>query len=86
MESRGERMSEREQALRALIGRLTKQDTSSVGLEDDLLAELGFDSLTGLRILAGVEKHFDIQLPDDRLSEFRTIKKLMDFIEEGEKS
>ncbi len=75
-------MSERERALRALIGRLTKKDASEVGSEDDLVRELGFDSLTGLRILAGVEKHFDVHFPDDELSEFRTIKKLMDFIGE----
>jgi len=75
-------MREREQALRALIGRLTKQDASEVGLEGDLVRELDFDSLTALRILAGIEKHFEVQFPDDRLSEFRTIKTLMDFIED----
>lgn len=76
-------MSDRERALRELIGQLTKKDASDVGPEDDLARELGFDSLTGLRILAGIEEHFGMRFPDDQLSEFRTIKKLLDFIEEG---
>jgi len=75
-------MNEQERELRALIGRLANGDASGVGIEDDLVRELGFDSLTGLRILAAVEQHFDVRFPDDKLSDLRTIKSIMGFIKE----
>ena len=46
---------------------------------------LGLDSLAALRVLAAVEKRFDVRLPDERLGEFRTLRHVLDFLREGEK-
>ena len=65
-----------ETGVRELIGRISAVDVSSLGSDDDLVEYLGVDSLQGLQILAGVEKHFDVRLPDDELITLRTIGKI----------
>ncbi len=73
-----------EKELRALLGDLSAKDTSRLGLDDDLVRELGLDSLAGLRLLAGVEKRFGVCFPDERIGEFRTLGQLLEMIEEPE--
>ena len=62
--------------IREVIGRVSRVDVSSLGRDDDLVEHLGVDSLQGLQILAGVEKRFDVMLPDDELITFRTIGRI----------
>jgi acyl carrier protein len=73
-------MTQREQTLRTLLSEVSRQDASRAGLDDDLVRELGLDSLAALRVLAAVEKRFGIRFPDERLAEFRTLRQLLDFI------
>ncbi len=70
-----------EEGLRALLSDLSGKDTSRLGRDDDLVRELGLDSLAGLRLLAAVEKRFDVCFPDERLGEFRTLGQLLGVIE-----
>ncbi len=76
-------MSERsrEKDLRTLLAEVSGPDAWRVGSDDDLMSELGLDSLAGLRLLAAVEKRFGIRFPDDRLGEIRTVRQLLDLIE-----
>ena len=76
-------MSERsrEEDLRTLLAEVSGQDARRIGSDDDLVNELGLDSLAGLRLLAAVEKRFGIRFPDDHLAEIRTLKQLLDLIE-----
>ena len=69
-----------ERRLRAVLGEVSRRDLSGTGLDDDLVRELGLDSLAALRMLAAVEKHFDVRFPDDKLAEFRTLRQLRDVI------
>jgi acyl carrier protein len=69
-----------EHGVRTLIGRISRQDVSSLERDDDLVERLGVDSLEGLQILAGVEKQFDVRLPDDELIKMRTIGKIADAV------
>jgi acyl carrier protein len=70
-----------EARIRALIGRVAKLDVSQLQSDDDLVERLGVDSLQGLQILAGVEKQFDVRLPDDELIKMRTIGRIVDAVE-----
>ncbi len=74
-----------ETELRQMLARQSGLDVDGVGLDDDLVRELGLDSLAALRVLAAVEKRFDVRLPDERLGEFRTLRHVLDFLREGEK-
>jgi acyl carrier protein len=76
--------AELENRLRAVLGEVSRRDLESLGLDVDLVRELGLDSLAALRLLAAVEKRFDTRFPDDRLSEFRTLRQLRDFIAASE--
>jgi acyl carrier protein len=70
-----------EARVRELIGRVAKQDVSRLRSDDDLVERLGVDSLQGLQILAGVEKQFDVRLPDDELIKMRTIGRIADAVQ-----
>lgn len=71
-----------EKALREIIARVTRKEVTELAREDDLVEALGIDSLAGLRVLAAVEKHFEVRFPDERLGEFRTMNRVLEFIEE----
>jgi acyl carrier protein len=72
--------SDAERALRALLTDVSGNDLSRVGLDDDLVRELGLDSLLALRLLAAVEKRFGVRFPDERLAEFRTLRRILDVV------
>ena len=71
----------REEELRKLLSEVCKSDVSGIKLEDDLVHELGLDSLAGLAMLAAVEKRFELRLPDDLLDEIRTMQQLLEIID-----
>ena len=60
----------------------TGEDLSRFSAEDDLMAELVIDSLAALRVLALVEHRFGVRFPDDRLGDFRSLRGLMNLIEQ----
>lgn len=72
-----------ERHVRDLIGAVTRRDVSALGLDDDLVASIGIDSMEGLQILAGVEKHFSVRLRDDELIEMRTIRRIVRGVNEA---
>ena len=67
--------------VRLIIQDVSRHDASSIGDDDDLVEALGVDSLQGLQILAGVEKHFGVRIPDDELIQLRTIRRITDMVE-----
>jgi len=72
---------DREQELRLLIEETTGESLDRFGVDDDLMEELAIDSLAALRVLAMVEKRFDVRLPDDRLAEFHSLSRLLEAID-----
>jgi len=72
-----------EEKLRTLLSEISKRDVSALGVDDDLVESLGLDSLAGLRVLAAVEKQFDVTFPDDQLSKLRTLRQLLAGISGG---
>jgi acyl carrier protein len=75
-------MPELEAELRDLLAKTAKTNLAGVGLDDDLVVALGLDSLAALRMLAAVEKRFNVRFPDERLSEFRTLRAILAAISE----
>ncbi|MEM7392384.1 MAG: acyl carrier protein [Verrucomicrobiota bacterium] len=74
-----------EEELRDLLSRVCERDLARIGLDDDF-SRLGLDSLTGLRMLAAVEKHADVRFPDDRLEQFRTLRAILDHLQQASES
>ncbi|MDX1387792.1 MAG: acyl carrier protein [Acidobacteriota bacterium] len=75
----------REAELREILARQTRLDVDGIGLDDDLVRELGVDSLAALRVLAATEKRFRLRFPDERLGDLRTLRDVLELIEEREK-
>ena len=73
--------AEVERLVRALLGELSKRDASDLGRDEDLVEQLGLDSLQGLSFLAAVEKRFQVRFPDERLSALRTVGLLVEGIQ-----
>jgi len=69
-----------EEALRKLLSTVSGRDLSHTGLDEDLKESLDLDSLTGLRMLAAVEKQLNLRFPDDKLDSFRTMNQILEFI------
>ena len=66
-----------------MVATVTGQDASALSPDDDLVEKLGLDSLTGLRVLAMVEKRFKMRIPDAELATMRTMRRLGDAIQQG---
>jgi acyl carrier protein len=73
----------RESRLRELLAGLTRKDVSGLAVDDDIVRVLNLDSLGGLRMLAAIEKRFEIRFPDERLSELRTVSRILTAIAEA---
>jgi acyl carrier protein len=74
-----------ERELRILIARTTGKDVA-LGGDDDIVRELGLDSLGVLALLAAVERRFDTCFPDDQLGEIRTLNQILRQIRSRERS
>jgi acyl carrier protein len=70
-----------ESEVRELVAGATRRDVAGLSLDDDIVCKLGIDSLAGLRVLAGLEKKFDLRIPDERLSGIRTMRQLLEIID-----
>ena len=66
--------------LRVLLAEVVGKDVADIQPEDDLVENLGIDSLTGLRFLAVIEKKYGLRFPDHHLAEIRTLAKVRDYI------
>ncbi|MBQ7968748.1 MAG: acyl carrier protein [Clostridia bacterium] len=51
--------------------------------DSDLFEELGADSLDGVDLLMTFEDTFDISVPDEEAVELRTVRKMVNYIQEN---
>jgi len=56
----------------------TKED---VKLETHLQNDLGADSLDAVELMMAIEEEFDLQIPDEKAQEFRTVKDIVAYLE-----
>ena len=64
------------------ISKQLKVDPSKITPETDIIDDLGADSLDVVELLMTIEDKYGIVIPDDEVTELRTIKKMSDYIEE----
>ncbi len=53
----------------------------SFAADDDLGTTLGLHSLSVLRIAAGVVREFGVTIPDEKLHEMGTLRRMMEYVE-----
>ena len=58
-------------------------DEGAVTLEANLKEDLDADSLDAVELIMAVEEEFDIEIPDDKASEIKTVQDIVDYIKEN---
>ena len=58
-------------------------DEDAVTLEANLKEDLDADSLDAVELIMAVEEEFDIQIPDDKEAEIKTVQDIVDYIKEN---
>jgi long-chain acyl-CoA synthetase len=61
-------LSPSERLVRQVLARLTHKSESVIRRDGNLLLDLGVDSLMKLQVVAELESHFDVELPDETAS------------------
>ena len=55
-------------------------DEDAVTLEANLKEDLDADSLDAVKLIMAVEEEFDIEIPDDKATEIKTVQDIVDYI------
>jgi acyl carrier protein len=68
--------------IRAALAEHLKRDVSKVQLQDDLRKDLGLDSLAMIELLFKIEEAFDLEIPNDDLSQITTVGDVIAYVEQ----
>jgi acyl carrier protein len=68
--------------IREALAEHLKRDVSKVQLQDDLRKDLGLDSLAMIELLFKIEETFDLEIPNDDLSQITTVGDVVTYVEE----
>ena len=60
--------------LQDIIADIVEIEPEKITLEANFVEDLGMDSMMALEILAGIEKKFKIQVPEEKLSSLTNLK------------
>lgn len=60
--------------LQEIIGSIVEMEPEKITLEANFVEDLGMDSMMALEILAGIEKKFKIQVPEEKLNSLTNLK------------
>jgi acyl carrier protein len=52
-----------------------------ITMDTDIQTDLGADSLDAVELMMALEEEFDIQIPDEEAQKFKTIKDIVNFLE-----
>jgi acyl carrier protein len=63
-----------EQDVTAIVAQITKVPAARVRPDTHLKDELNVDSLQGLQILAAIESHFGVTVPDEELDSYTSVR------------
>ncbi len=69
------------EVVRAIVADEKRLPIDSVK-EDSSFLDLGIDSLEGVNIVFALEDRFDINIPDEAAFEFKTVKEVVERLEE----
>jgi acyl carrier protein len=67
--------------IRTALAEHLKRDVSKVQPQDDLKKDLGLDSLAMIELLFKIEETFDLEIPNDDLSQITTVGDVIAYVE-----
>lgn len=66
-------MQDIESEIRGLVAEIIEKNPDEISPDSRFVEDLGVDSMMALEILAGIEKKYKIAIPEEKLSELRTL-------------
>lgn len=54
-----------------------------ITMETHLVDDLGADSLDAVELIMAIEDEFGIEIPDEKAGEMKTVKDIVDYVEEN---
>ena len=66
-----------ESAVVRIVARVTRLPEDEIRSDADLAADLGVDSLTALHVVAALEKHFGVRIPDEEIGKHRRLSEIV---------
>ena len=79
-------MCETEKIVRDELAKILGKDTDQISSDANLIEEVGLDSLNVLEIFGMVEEKFNVVVDPEKISELKTIKDIVNIIEENKKN
>jgi acyl carrier protein len=73
-----------EQQVTTIVSKITRIPETRLTPSTDLKTELNVDSLQGLQIVAALENHFHINIPDDELDMYTSIRSIVETIKRSQ--
>jgi len=70
-------MAELEQEIRALVSKIIKVEESKIKPDVNIFTEYGVDSLLGVEILAGLDKKYGLDIPEEKVREIKTLNDII---------
>ncbi len=68
-------------AVRKIVSKIIKKDPSQIDLNDDLIEKYGMDSMQRVEIVIELEKQFNIEISDEVSIKLRTLKNILDLVQ-----
>jgi acyl carrier protein len=70
-------LAEIEQEIRSMVAKIIKRDEKSIDQNANIFTEYGVDSLLGVEILAGLDKKYGLDVPEQKLREIKTLNDII---------
>jgi acyl carrier protein len=69
-----------EQEIREIIAEIIEKKPEDITLDAKLIDDLGADSMMALEILAAIEKKYKIIVPEEKLPQLTSLRKIMELL------
>ena len=76
-------MNETERIVREELSKITGKDLTQISKDDNLVEQVGLDSLSILEVFGMMEEKFNIILEPEKISELKTIADIVNLIEDN---
>jgi len=68
--------------IKTLVAKIIKVPEANIDLNADLFAQLGVDSLLGVEIIASLDKKYNLDVPEKKLKDIRTVNDIINLVKE----
>jgi acyl carrier protein len=70
-------LAEIDQEIKTLVSKIIKVDENKIDPNANIFKQYGVDSLLGVEILAGLDKKYDLDVPEEKIKEIKTLNDII---------